>query len=129
MVGGRVLRCFVHGGHDSALWAMVEFATEMAESICVDRDLAAGVRLGGFLIAIGLILGRAVAGDWVSTQATLGDFLRQGWPALMLVPAAVTAERRARPTPQTPAQPVLWRGLLVSLLYVGFAALCVEAAG
>ena len=42
----------------------------------IDRDLAAGVRLGAFLAACGLVLGRGVAGDWYSAAETVADLLR-----------------------------------------------------
>ena len=55
-----------------------------AASITEERDLATGLRLGALLIAEGLILGRAIAGNWVSAGATVLDFLRGGWPALLI---------------------------------------------
>ncbi len=49
---------------------------KVSVSIVEERDLASGIRTGGLFIAVGLVLGRAVAGDWVSESATLRDFFR-----------------------------------------------------
>lgn len=52
--------------------------------VTVDRDPAAAFRLALLAICMGAMLGRAVAGDWVSFGATLNDFVRDGWPAVAL---------------------------------------------
>ena len=44
------------------LWVILDRLTGVSESVTVERDVASGMRLGGFLAAAGLILGRAVAG-------------------------------------------------------------------
>jgi hypothetical protein len=75
------------------LWALVEWLTGVSESVTVGRADAAGLRLGGFLAAAGMILGRGVAGDWVSTQATVQDFAAVAWPVLPLAVLAVLVER------------------------------------
>jgi uncharacterized membrane protein YjfL (UPF0719 family) len=64
-------------------WAVAERLTSTSELITVDRDAVAGLRLAGFLIAEGLVLGRAVAGTWVSTAATLWDFWDGAIPGLV----------------------------------------------
>ena len=48
------------------LWAALNHLSPAADSIAIDRDPAAGMRLGAFLLACGLVLGRGVAGDWDS---------------------------------------------------------------
>jgi hypothetical protein len=40
-----------------------------------------------------MILGRAVAGDWVSAEATIRDFAAMAGPVLPLAAAAVVVER------------------------------------
>jgi hypothetical protein len=75
------------------LWAMIERLTAVSESVTVDRLVGAGLRLGGLLIAMGMILGRAVAGDWVSAGATVRDFALVAWPVLPLTVLAVVVER------------------------------------
>lgn len=54
------------------------------DEISIGRDPATGVRFLGTSIALGLILGRGVAGTWVSAPATLSDFARDAWPALVI---------------------------------------------
>jgi hypothetical protein len=75
------------------LWALTEWLTGISELVTVERAGGAGLRLGGFLAGTGMILGRSVAGDWVSAQATVRDFIGMAWPALLLALAAVTIER------------------------------------
>jgi len=75
------------------LWAVVEWLTGISESITVERTGGSGLRLGGFLAGAGMILGRAVAGDWVSAEATIRDFAAMAGPVLPLAAAAVVVER------------------------------------
>ncbi len=75
------------------LWALFEWLTGISESVTVERSGGAGLRLGGFLAATGIILGRAVAGDWVSARATVQDFAALAWPVLPLAVLAVLIER------------------------------------
>lgn len=74
------------------LWAVVEWFTGISESVTVERSGGAGLRLGGFLAGTGMILGRAVAGDWVSAAATVRDFAVVAWPVLPLAGVAVIIE-------------------------------------
>jgi hypothetical protein len=53
------------------LWALVEGFTDLSDAITIDRDIASALRLAGFLVACGAILGRAVAGNWVSADETI----------------------------------------------------------
>jgi len=75
------------------LWALVEWLTGISELVTVERASGAGLRLGGFLAGTGMILGRSVAGDWVSAEATVRDFIVTAWPALPLAGAADVVER------------------------------------
>ena len=111
------------------LWALLEQFTHVSEHVTVERDGAAGVRLAGFLTACGLILGRAVAGDWLSAGATLADFARVGSAALGLLVIAIPIERYGRPTPQHPVRPIGRWGTLPALLYIAIAAVYVAALG
>ena len=88
-----------------AAWMLLELASGVSDAVTVDRDPSAGMRLGGFLVACGLILGRS-AGDWISVDATVRDFvLRRGRSSCWW-----SWRRRrgvARPTPEhDPARPV-----------------------
>ena len=75
------------------LWALVEWLTGISELVTVERAGGAGLRLGGFLVGTGLILGRSVAGDWISAEATVRDFTVVAWPALPLAGGAILVER------------------------------------
>jgi hypothetical protein len=110
-------------------WMLLELVSGVSETVTVDRDPAAGVRLAGFLVGTGLILGRSVAGDWVSAEATVRDFVVMAWPALVLVIAAAIVERAARPTPQSPRPAVLLYGLVPALSYISGAAYQVMRLG
>jgi len=75
------------------LWALVENLTGVSERVTIERADGAGLRLAGFLVAMGMILGRSVAGDWVSAEATVRDFAVVAWPVLPLAGAAAIVER------------------------------------
>src|SRR4051812_13339427 len=55
------------------LWIALADLTPVADAVAIDRDPAAGIRLGGWLAASGLVLGRAVAGDWESAWQTVAE--------------------------------------------------------
>lgn len=112
-----------------AAWLLHGSLSHANDAVTIDRDPAAGLRLGAFLVACGLVLGRSVAGDWISAGATIIDFAR-GLPAVaILLAAAALVEKFARPTPERPRAPLMSHGLLPALLYVGLAAVLVAAFG
>lgn len=100
------------------LWFASTQITNVHDAIVIDRDLAAGLRTGGFFVGTGLILGRAVAGNWHSSSAALGDFITKGWPALILWVILVAFDAIANPTPQRPAPNRLLLGALPALLFI-----------
>jgi hypothetical protein len=101
------------------LWMIGAQITRAQEFITVDRDMAAGWRAAGLFIGWGLILGRAVAGDWHSAQQTVLDFLAKGWPALILWGIALALDFTSKPTPQRPAPNPIVFGLIPFLFFVG----------
>ncbi|MBK8027372.1 MAG: hypothetical protein IPK19_39775 [Chloroflexi bacterium] len=101
-----------------AVWWAYSTITQIDYAVTMHRDLASGVRLGGFLLAAGMILGRAAAGNWVSYAATLGDMIRFGSPVLLLLLFALGIERLAHPTAEMPNRPVLQFGVLPALIFV-----------
>ena len=111
------------------LWAVLERLTRVSEAVTVERDVASGMRLGGFLVATALILGRAVAGDWVSAAATNVEFLRQAWPVLVLLLLAVPLEWLCRPSVEQPAPPWFVCGLPPAVMYLGGAVLWLANVG
>ncbi len=107
-----------------ALWALVEWLTGVSESVTVERADGAGLRLGGYLAGMGMILGRSVAGDWVSTEATVRDFVTVAWPVLPLAALAVIVERVLPFDPKARAADTL-RGSFISGLFVAASFLYV----
>ena len=103
-------------------WMALTQLSSVADAVTIDRDPAAGIRLGAFLVSCGVILGRAVAGDWHSASATVADFSVFLPYVLLLVIAATLFERRAQPTPQSPHAAIVGSGVLPSLIYVIIAA-------
>jgi hypothetical protein len=108
-----------------AVWVFVAGRTALAEAVTVDRDRAAGIRLGGLLLASGLVLGAAVMGDWVTAGATVVDFVRRAWPVIPIALVAIANESVQRPTPARPQAPVVRGGIVPALIYVALAALVV----
>jgi len=102
------------------LWILIEIGTKISRSIAEERDLASGLRLSGFLVATGLILGRAVAGDWHSEAATIHDFFRDGWAAPILCATALLVEKFAQPNRRRPFPPWTSHGLIPALVYLAF---------
>lgn len=103
-------------------WIILELGASVSMSIAEERDLASGLRMGGFALATGLFIGRAVAGDWHSEAETIRDFVRDGWPATALCVSAVFVERHARPSRRRPFPAWPRYGLLPALVYVGLAS-------
>jgi uncharacterized membrane protein YjfL (UPF0719 family) len=104
------------------LWFIVELVGKISRSIAEERDLATGLRMCGLLLAFGLILGRALAGDWHSKTATVQDFIRDGWPAAIFLVLTLIVEPFARPNRRQPFPPWPVYGLLPAGVYVSLAA-------
>ena len=102
----------------AGLWLALEVTCGISSSITLERDIASGVRSGGFLAASGLILGRAVAGDWHSTLGTISDFARDAWPVLFLALVAFLGERAFRPTAKRISAPVQTHGAVPAAAYI-----------
>jgi hypothetical protein len=111
------------------VWFVFSLVSGAHEAIAVDRDIASGIRLAGFLIAVGLIFGGAMAGDFSNWAATFGDFIGRAWPALMLAVVAVVIQRMARPTPQRPIPPPVLLGVLPACAFVLAAIICLIVWG
>ena len=99
------------------LWYVVEMFSGrvVAERITVDRDTGSGVRLAALLVADGVILGAAVAGDWMPDRF-LHDFAISAWPALALAVLAALAERFSS------SRSSIIRSVLIALGYLLVAA-------
>ena len=112
-----------------AAWMLLELLSGVSEIVTVDRDASAALRLAGFLVACGVVLGRGVAGDWVSAEATVRDFVLVAWPVPVLVVVAAVVERISRPTPEAPRPSVAAFGLAPAALYVASAIVYVQRLG
>lgn len=89
--------------------------TEGDDRITIDHDLGAAVRMGAAFIATGLVAGRAVAGDWVSVEATLSDFISIAWILLPLSGAFIFIERNSAPQFVTG---FLVRNIIIAAVYL-----------
>ena len=57
------------------VWFAFAQRSGAGDAVVIDRDPAAGARLGGLLTACGVIFSVSVMGDWVSASATVADFV------------------------------------------------------
>lgn len=110
-------------------WALFNHHSGAVEKIVVERDESAGIRAAGLFLALGLILGRGVAGDWVSMDATIRDFLFAAWPALPLAAAAVALEGRFKPVYRQTTAQALARASGPVVVYLAVAIMAVALAG
>ncbi len=103
-------------------WIVLAQFSPASDAVLIDRDPAAGLRVGAYLIALSVMLGRAVAGDWVSAAETVRDFTAALPAAALLLAAALVIERVAKPTAERPQLPLIAFGVLPSLVYAVIAA-------
>jgi len=98
------------------LWFIIESACagRLHDSITVERDIATGVRLGAYLLSLGIILGAAVAGDWVSLSATITGFVGYSWPSIYLIVPAAIFERPKRSAPVELPGSLLFAGICLA---------------
>jgi hypothetical protein len=107
-----------------ALWWVVETICKVAEDVTVGRDVTLAIRMAGYMLALGMICGRGVAGDWVSFAALLTEF-SDAWPALLLTGAAIGIEAGLRGTAIRKSK--LLAGA-VAVAYVAAAGLAIAAS-
>lgn len=100
--------------------------TDGEERITIDHDLGAAIRIGGAIVATGLVAGRAVAGDWFSVGDTIADFIRFGWPVVLIGMVAVAVERIMPPAYLSAG---ILRSLAIFGVYVGAATIYVGNLG
>jgi len=112
-----------------AAWGVLELAACPSESITIDRDVAAGLRHAAYSVAMGVILGRAAAGDWVSVRSTVSDFGAHGWPALVVLALAIVLERVLRAVGTNGSSVLVARGILPGALLLAVAALWIARIG
>jgi uncharacterized membrane protein YjfL (UPF0719 family) len=110
------------------LWFGMDLLTSISDAITVDRNEGAGIRLGGFLLGIGLLSGWTVAGDWVSALATLKDFAVSSLLAILLTAVAVVVELTFR-SASVHISAKTTPSVVVSAVYVAFALVWIVARG
>ena len=110
-------------------WLALAHLTDVVDAVTIDRDTAAGLRLGAFLVACGIALGRGVAGDWISAAATLSDFALSLPAVAVIVAIAALVESRSRLTPQRPRAPLFESGVLPAVVYLLIAIAAVAPFG
>ena len=110
-------------------WVIGAQMTRTCEFITIDRDMASGWRAAGFFISAGLILERAVAGNWHSAPATVSDFAAKGWPVLVVWGVALLFDVAFKPTPQRPAPDSFVFGVMPCALLVGLGVADVVLQG
>jgi hypothetical protein len=112
-----------------ALWSAMELVANISHAIAVERDLASGWRLAGVLIAMGLILGRAMAGDYHSPEETLHDFVKAGWPAGLVAIMGIVMQLAWRPTRRHIQPRRFLFGLLPCFLTIAASAVYIVTLG
>jgi uncharacterized membrane protein YjfL (UPF0719 family) len=111
------------------MWVFGNLFTHVEEVLTVERDVAAGWRTFGYFAGGGLILGRAVAGNWQSGTETIADFVAKGWPVVFVWGSAVVMDAVLRPSPSCPARPPGQCGLLPAAVLIGMGLLLAKAQG
>lgn len=115
------------GGLGVAAWLALGFGigklTGVFEQITIDRDRACGLRFGGYLLASGLMLARASAGDWTSLYDTVLEFIVGGWPVLLLALLAFGVEWLFSARKGNSAVPSVVGSAALAALYVAMAVI------
>jgi hypothetical protein len=104
------------------LWFLVDRAASVADTITIDRHLGTGIRLCGWFVATGIVLGDAVTGDWKSTSATARDFAVCAWPAAALALLTAFLERKLRKVEPNDRWNSPRMSMVLALVYVICAA-------
>jgi uncharacterized membrane protein YjfL (UPF0719 family) len=108
-----------------SMW-LVAACTDSEERITVDHDAGAALRVAAVAIAVGIVAGRSVAGDWVSIEATMRDFAAVGWPLVPLVVVGIVNERL---TPPAYAEAGAWRSVIFTAVLLFAAGAYVDELG
>ncbi|HLP84482.1 MAG TPA: hypothetical protein VK157_09035 [Phycisphaerales bacterium] len=106
--------------------AFLSLTSRVRYRVLVDRDTGLALRTGLLLVAIGLVAGRGAAGTWVSSGATVRDFVIVTWPVLPVIAldAAMTTVTRSGDKP-----PSLLIDALLGLIYLSLACVLVAIWG
>jgi uncharacterized membrane protein YjfL (UPF0719 family) len=111
-------------------WAIIEIIAKPFEAITLERDQTSAVRLAGAHVANGIILGRAMAGDYVTAADTARDFVATSWPVLAIVSATIVLQRWLSPQKSKAESPDVFRtGVLPAVSTIGCAIVWVISVG
>ncbi|WOO37275.1 hypothetical protein R2R35_01920 [Anaerocolumna sp. AGMB13020] len=122
----------IAGGLGLIVWILIGIFfciyAQVSERVTIDRDINTGIRYGLFLLASGIILGRASAGDWTSFYMTLVEFM-DGWPVLPLTLFAFLIEKyyskKTEAGDERDNRSVLTTSIAIGLLYIIIAIITV----
>jgi hypothetical protein len=109
------------------LWSALEYLIAASERITVDRDVSVALRLGGYMLAMGLICARGSAGDWTSLEQTLREF-GVAWPILPLTAIVIGLEWIFQSIPRSGRPGVFWSAL-IAVAYLAGGILVVDDSG
>jgi uncharacterized membrane protein YjfL (UPF0719 family) len=100
---------------------VLALSTSLGQSIAVERDLPTGVRFAGLIAGCGIVLGRASAGNWSSTEGMITDLVAFGWPVVVLLLVAIALERALRPRASDPRPSLVAAGVLPAVAYLALS--------
>lgn len=120
------------GGLGLSAWIVlgliINIFTGAFERITVERDVCCGIRFGFYLLAGGIILARASAGDWTSFYMTMVEFA-DGWPVLPLTALMIIVERHYILTSKTEydmEHNYVFGSMFWGIVYVAVAAVSIK---
>jgi len=100
-------------------WYVLDRVTGIGDAISIDRQPGAGIRLGSYLIASGVICGRGAAGDWHSLAATVNEFAAV-WPLLPLLILALLVEHGTRAVSDATSRGMSGMGVVTPVAAVAY---------
>lgn len=113
------------------IWLVMACLGPQREQIVVGRDRSVAVRVACMMIGMGLILGRAVAGDWQDVNTTVVDFRAAAWPVAVMALVELGFGHATNPFSgqgRLGGLSIL-RGLIPGILYLAAAAAWVVHMG
>jgi hypothetical protein len=111
------------------LWVVFDRIAWIGDTVTVERNVFAGIRLAGWFVATGIVLGGGIAGDWYSASRTLIEFGVYAWPAAALTAAAAFLELRLRKYPANSWTNQFRYSAAMAIGYVALAVLYVHERG
>ena len=111
-----------------ALWLIVAIASNASQRVTIERDLATALRVGGLFLGSGLVIGRAVAGDWISMAGTWQDYFNIVW-LLPILAGLEVGLCYVLPVARRAGLNLLWLGFLPGFIYLCICAAHVAEVG